>query len=249
MTNRKLKQTKWGKWLLYKRLGLELAKNVATRGGTIIIADKNDATETVNELIKESNNINIFYEFVDFASFKSVRAFAQELKTKYSKLDILVNNAGVGSGLGKTEDDLETTMQINYFSHFLLTHLLLDILIKAPHSRIVFSSSAAAYVTNLNKDNLKCCSNQNMFLRKIFSYSNSKVALALMSKSLAEKLKGTQVTCYAHHPGLVKTNIFKSTPIKGIWFLPVLILWTCAWLWGKDTDSGIQTMLHLITAD
>lgn len=111
-------------------MGLELAKNVASRGCTTIIADKTDATETVKKLIKESNNTNIFYEYVDFTSFKSVRIFAEKFKSKYHKLNILVNNAGVGTALGKTEDGLEATMQINYFSHFLLTHLLLGKMIK-----------------------------------------------------------------------------------------------------------------------
>ncbi|KAF7264058.1 hypothetical protein GWI33_000701 [Rhynchophorus ferrugineus] len=214
-------------------LGLELAKNVASRGCTTIIADKTDGAETVRKLIKESNNEYIFYEFVDFTSFKSVRTFAEEFKNKYKQLDVLVNNAGVGNAMGKTEDGLEATMQINYFSHFLLTHLLLDVLLKTPHSRIIFTSSIAGYVSNLNKENLKC-------------YIHA--ALAMMSKTLAHKLRGTGVTVNAHHPGMVKTNIVSSMNKDGASYF-IKFIQFLFWLWGMDTDSGVQTMLHLVTSD
>lgn len=111
---------------LLSGLGLQLAKELASRGCKIIIADKEDASSTVKNLIKETHNPNISCKMVNFASFKSVRLLAEGIKKDVSKLDILVNNAGIAVGQNKmTEDGLQDIMQINYFSHFLLTHLLL----------------------------------------------------------------------------------------------------------------------------
>lgn len=68
----------------------------------------------------------MIYKLIDLSSFKSVRQFAADINAIEERLDILVNNAGAG-GLGDnlTEDGLPIVMQINYFSHFLLTNLLL----------------------------------------------------------------------------------------------------------------------------
>lgn len=65
------------------------------------------------------------YKLLDLSSFKSVRDFAADINSTEDRLDILVNNAGAG-GLGSkiTSDGLPIVLQINYFSHFLLTNLL-----------------------------------------------------------------------------------------------------------------------------
>lgn len=66
------------------------------------------------------------YKLVDLASFKSVRQFAADINATEKHLDILVNNAGAGAlGDKLTEDGLPIVIQVNYFSHFLLTNLLL----------------------------------------------------------------------------------------------------------------------------
>ena len=63
---------------------------------------------------------------LDLSSFKSVRKFAEIIRTSEAKIDILINNAEcIVQGEIFTEDGLEYQMQTNYFSHFLLTHLLL----------------------------------------------------------------------------------------------------------------------------
>lgn len=76
--------------------------------------------------MEETDNENVVVKIVDFSSLESVRAFAKEINATEERLDILVNNAGAG-GVGQrlSNDSLELTMQINYFSSFLLTILLI----------------------------------------------------------------------------------------------------------------------------
>lgn len=64
---------------------------------------------------------------MDLESFKSVRELAAQIIETEPRLNILVCNAGTSEHLNRniTSDGLEKVMQINYFSHFLLTHLLL----------------------------------------------------------------------------------------------------------------------------
>ena len=62
---------------------------------------------------------------LDLASFQSISDFVKDFSACYSKLDILVNNAGVWSPpFDSTEDNIETTMGVNYLGHFYLTKLL-----------------------------------------------------------------------------------------------------------------------------
>lgn len=100
----------------------------AKRGAKVILAcrDENKAKEAVNKIKNQTHNSDVLYKLVDLSSFKSVRQFAEDINANEERLDILVNNAGAG-GLGDkiTEDGLPIVMQINYFSHFLLTNLLL----------------------------------------------------------------------------------------------------------------------------
>jgi NAD(P)-dependent dehydrogenase (short-subunit alcohol dehydrogenase family) len=75
---------------------------------------------------------------LDLASLESVRKFAKEFKSKYSRLDILINNAGVGNPPGVkrlTKEGFEEQFGTNHLGHFLLTNLLIDHLKLAEKSR------------------------------------------------------------------------------------------------------------------
>lgn len=71
---------------------------------------------------------------LDLSDLSSVRLFANEFKSKYNRLDILINNAGIMHVPERvlTKDGFESHMATNHFGHFLLTHLLMDTLKKAP---------------------------------------------------------------------------------------------------------------------
>jgi NAD(P)-dependent dehydrogenase (short-subunit alcohol dehydrogenase family) len=58
-----------------------------------------------------------------------------------------------------TEDEFESQFGVNYIGHFLLTHLLLDIMKKSGsltrYARIVNTSSAVHYVGKIHFENLQ----------------------------------------------------------------------------------------------
>jgi NAD(P)-dependent dehydrogenase (short-subunit alcohol dehydrogenase family) len=53
------------------------------------------ANAAVENIRKQSNNRNVFFEQLDLADLSSVRAFAERFKAKFDRLDILINNAGI----------------------------------------------------------------------------------------------------------------------------------------------------------
>lgn len=119
-----------GLLLIFLGIGYETALDFAKRGAKVILGcrDGKKAEQARLQIIEETDNPNIFVKIIDMSSFASVRSFARNMYETENRLDILVNNAGICFSHGeKSEDGFELVMQVNYYSHFLLTNLLISI--------------------------------------------------------------------------------------------------------------------------
>lgn len=156
-----------------------------------------------------------------------------------------------------TKDGLETQIGVNHFGHFLLTHLLLDVIkvsfnksfsnrihniflqISQP-SRIIVVSSMAHLYGKIKKDDINSENSYN----EISCYCQSKLANVLFTKELARRLKDTAVTVNALHPGVVNTDldrhVGKMAKIYNSWVFDVL-----RYLFYKTAESGCQTTLYV----
>lgn len=114
---------------MFSGIGYETALDFAKRGARVILAcrDEKRAQEACTKIIQETGNKNVLIKIVDFNSFDSVRRFAKNVLETEDRLDLLINNAGIGDidGNKKSIDGHVLIMQVNYFSPFLLTNLLL----------------------------------------------------------------------------------------------------------------------------
>lgn len=192
-------------------IGLETAKDLASRGARIIIACRSVKRAEVarEEIVKFSGNNEVHCRQLDLSSLRSVREFCNQIIKSEKRLDVLINNAGAG-GLGnhKTEDGLHVGMQVNYFAPFLLTCLLLPLLKSSAHSRIINVSSMMHKYGEMDFENL----NMEKYWSDYLVYANSKLFLNLMTLELSQRLKGTNVTVNALHPGVAATNILRIIP-------------------------------------
>lgn len=113
------------KCFFYAGIGYEIVLDLASRGCKVIIADINVEGSVKDVICRRTKNSNIVMQHLDLSSFQSVRKFAEFLKNSEKNLDILINNAGIPQGtFPRTEDGLQRILQVNYYSSFLLTHLL-----------------------------------------------------------------------------------------------------------------------------
>jgi NAD(P)-dependent dehydrogenase (short-subunit alcohol dehydrogenase family) len=157
--------------------------------------------------------------------------------------DILVLNAGINT-FGDLElvNGIERTFAVNFLGHFVLVNQLLPRLLAKGYSRMVHVSSRSGYrqapAVGIDFDNLRG--------EKAFdageAYGRSKLANALFSLELAERLQGSGVTSNAIHPGLVKTNIARSAPAlirEGFDLL--------GGLFAKSPEEGAATQLYVAT--
>ena len=217
-----------------KVTALELAKQSAK----IIMGCRNLETAKVaqEEIKSQSGNDNIILKKLDLSSFASVREFAAEVNQEEEKIDLLINNAGIMSvGFGLTEDGYEKQFAVNHLGHFLLTHLLLDLVKKAESARIVVLASRVASRGSTDFEDVNY---EKSTYGPNSSYSRSKRANVLFANELSRRLEGTQVTAYSLHPGIVKTELFRNLPGVARFFL------TPARAFMKTVEQGAKTTLY-----
>jgi NAD(P)-dependent dehydrogenase (short-subunit alcohol dehydrogenase family) len=187
-------------------IGKETARRLAELGATTIMVCRNreKGRKSLMEIRETSGNPKVELLLADFASLDSVRSMTIEFQKAHDSLHVLVNNAGlVRLTRSVTVDGLETTFQVNYLSHFLLTRLLLDLLMRNGPSRIINVSSASHYNGHLNLEDLQMQKGYGVMR----AYGQSKLAQVLFTYELARRLEGKGVTVNALHPGTVATNI------------------------------------------
>ncbi|XP_022096229.1 retinol dehydrogenase 12-like [Acanthaster planci] len=187
-------------------IGYESALNFARRGGRVILACRNRAKgeEAAAKIRQLTGNEQVVFRLLDNACQKSVREFAKVILREEARLDILVHNAGVSRchSNEKTESGYDLQFGINHLNPFLLTQLLLPLLRKTAPSRVlVVSSVAHKMVQRL------CYLNTKQAWEETIAYSTCKLCNILFAAELARRLKGTGVTAYSLHPGMVDTRI------------------------------------------
>ncbi|KAK3801846.1 hypothetical protein RRG08_048433 [Elysia crispata] len=223
-------------------IGFETAKDLAFRGGRIIMACRDMARcEAAAQNIKDTvDSNNIVCKKLDLSSFESIRAFCDDFNRTESRLDILINNAGVMMCPKMlTKDGLEMQLGTNHFGHFLLTNLLLDKLKASSPSRIVVVSSRAHLRSKgINFDDI----NSDNSYDKMKAYAQSKLANVLHVKELAKRLEGTGVTAYSLHPGVVDTELPRHI---GVFYNPIVLFLAAPFRYFlfKTASEGAQTTL------
>lgn len=208
-------------------MGSEIARAVAIDGYRVIMACVNvkRAEEKRKWIIAESGNEDIEIMPIDLSSLKTVKAFADEIKSRGETVSLLMNNAGILEQEGRTitEDGLERTVSVNYVGHYLLTRLLIPQMEKG--SRIVSMTSLTymwgrIYFPSFFKTGCRG------FFWRIFPYSNSKLAITLFTLKLSRLLKDKGITVNCADPGIVATDIiyFKMwfDPITKAVFAPII---------------------------
>ncbi|XP_053851142.1 dehydrogenase/reductase SDR family member 13 isoform X1 [Vidua macroura] len=190
---------------------------------------------------QETGNNEVLFMHLDLASLRSVRAFASTFLRQEPQLHLLINNAGVSAG-GTTEDGFSLPFQVNHLGHFLLTQLLLERLRSCAPSRVVIVASSAHCAGRLRPESLG--RPPSGLFSTFQDYCDSKLANVLHARELATREQGTQVTCYAVHPGFVNTALFRHAPP---WLKPLLL--PLAWLLFLDASEGAQAVLDCATRD
>ncbi len=174
----------------------------------LVARNKKKGEELKNEISSRQPKADVELLFADLSLQKDIKNLVADFKVKYDKLDALINCAGlVSSERIETKEGIEQTLAVNYLSHYLLSHLLIDELKNADQGRIINVASLIPPIAKINFNDINSKKNYN----GVNAYLQSKVADVMFTYDLAEQLKNTNVTVNAVHPGIVKTNLGVET--------------------------------------
>jgi len=157
---------------------------------------------------------------------------------------MLICNAGINT-FGELElvNGIEKIFVVNYLGHFVLVNQLLPMMLAADAGRIVHVGSRSGYrqapAVGIDFDNLR---GENTF-DSGEAYGRSKLANALFSLALAERLEGSGVTSNVIHPGLVATDIARTAPAP----LRLGFEWLGP-LFAKTPARGAATQVYVATS-
>jgi NAD(P)-dependent dehydrogenase (short-subunit alcohol dehydrogenase family) len=176
---------------------------------------------------------------MDMASLDSVRGAAQALLDLQQPLDVLLNNAGVVITNRKlTVDGFEETLAVNHFAPFLLTGLLLPVL--KPTARIVnVASDAHSFAKSMGFADMQAEQGYKTFRE----YGRSKLANILFTRSLAQRLSGTNITVNCLHPGAVSSSLGSQNSGLLSKLIPILLK-----PFFLSPDQGAETSIYLCTS-
>lgn len=185
-------------------LGLEVARQLAQRGATVVISarDATKATAAAGELAPDGD-VRALAAGLDVSDDDSVTAAAAAFERDFGRLDLLVNNAAAyvnwgetptGADLGAAHDAVET----NLFGAWRTTVAFLPLLRASAHPRIVNVSSGAG---SHGEDQFGLATGGGMAP----AYGISKAALNALTTKFAAELDDTPILVNAACPGLSAT--------------------------------------------
>lgn len=233
-------------------VGLETTRQLIKQGGHVVMACRRP--NAAEEVAKSFYGLSGSYEIIkcDLADLQSVRDFVDAFLKKYDRLDGLMCNAGMVSMDNSpvyTKDDLEMTMAVSYFGHFLMTELLLDTLKKSAPSRIGLLSSVvhAGSPKNRYRVHLEDINFKQRKYNNFAAYGEAKVASVLYAMELAKRLEETGVTTASIHPGWARSNFGKGGNILIRTLMTIMRPLTRS-ISNSNWESA-QTSLHVLLSD
>jgi NAD(P)-dependent dehydrogenase (short-subunit alcohol dehydrogenase family) len=222
-------------------IGKEIAAQLAELGAEVVIAcrDSEKGQRTALEISKRTGSSTLSVMQVDTSSQRSIRDFAEKLKSEHARIDVLVNNAGVNVRQRTTSiDGIELTFATNVLGYFLLTRELLDVLKASAPARIV--NVASTFAGNLDLEDLQF---QRRPYDPIKAYQQSKACNRLLTWALSRRLAAAGVTANAMAPGLVFTGLYRDTPPPLRLMLRIIALFR-----GRSIPQGADTAVWLASS-
>jgi NAD(P)-dependent dehydrogenase (short-subunit alcohol dehydrogenase family) len=203
-----------------KGIGLQIAKDLAARGLTVLVGSRDLARGEAAAKIVGAGARALQLDVTDQAS---IAAAAERIRKELGRLDVLVNNAAISHAEerpGMTFEDMikagrpsaaslaevRAVFETNVFGVIAVTQAMLPLLREAPAGRIVNVSSSVGSLT-LQSDP------SNPYRIPSAGYVPSKTAVNAITVAFANELATTRIKVNAACPGFTATDLnqFRGT--------------------------------------
>lgn len=195
-------------------IGYATARRLADEGATVFVhaTDQQRGDDAIVRLIKGgAEPLRLHLVVADFTRLTSIANLTDQIAREIPALDVLVNNAAIAGPERRTYtgDGHEVTFQVNYLAPYMLTTALIDRITKV-HGRVLNVSSPAHLGGNLGWADLA----RTRFYSPLAVYAQSKLALTMFTRSLAEATSG-DLTAISVHPGVFHTEQVRTNEDAG----------------------------------
>jgi NAD(P)-dependent dehydrogenase (short-subunit alcohol dehydrogenase family) len=196
-------------------IGLQIARDLAARGLVVLVGSRDPQR---GEVAAREIGPNAHAVQLDVTDRASITAAAERVDKEFGRLDVLIQNAAISNtkklpGQPIAEyarttrpsnvsfDEMRAVWDTNVFGVLAVYQVMLPLLRKAPHARIVNVSSGVGSLT-ANSD-------PAVPYRSIFGpvYPASKTALNALTVAMAIELEKEGIKVNAISPGFTKTNL------------------------------------------
>jgi retinol dehydrogenase-12 len=220
-------------------IGRATALALAGRGARLFLACRSEekAGAVVEEIRRDSGNREVEVLPLDLGDLASVRECAERFLATGEPLHVLINNAGLAGQRGLTTSGFELAFGTNHVGPFLLTSLLLERLRESAPARIVNVASAAHY--GAPGIDFEAVRQPTKSITGTSEYGVSKLANVLHAQELARHLRGSGVTTYALHPGVIASDIWRRVPWPARSLMKLRM---------RSTEEGARTPVHCATS-
>ncbi|WP_156170461.1 SDR family NAD(P)-dependent oxidoreductase [Luteimonas sp. FCS-9] len=208
-------------------IGLECSRQLAARGFDIVLAGRSpERMDVVAEELRAAHRVRVFTVTTDTSSLASIRQAAAQVRAWFDAAELgtlsaIICNAGISgtSPVSHSVDGYELTFATNCLGHFLLLHLLIDLL--AENGRVVFTASGThdpetgdgRFGSAVHPD-AKALASQGKDGKPVIAaqsrYSTSKLCTILYAYELDRRFRrsGSAMASIAFDPGGISESAF-----------------------------------------
>ena len=187
-------------------IGRATALAFAERGARVVLCDIDLAaaqrTAELTNLLSPEAHANAYQ--VDVSNGAAVEAFAKQVAEEHGVPNIVVNNAGIGhygTFMSTTDKDWQRVLDINLWGVIYGCRAFGTLMAeRGEGGSIVNLASAAAYVPS----------------KVLTAYATSKAAVVMLSDCLRAELASSGIGVSVICPGIVNTNITRTTTFAGV---------------------------------
>lgn len=188
-------------------IGFETAKALVSQGHNVLLHGRNPEklTGVAEELAALPGAGPVESYVADLSSMADVVALASAVAEKHASLDVLINNAGVFKlSNPMTPEGHDLRFVVNTLAPYLLTQKLLPLL--GTSGRVINLSSAAQAPVDL-----EALAGRTKLSDDFAAYAQSKLAITMWSRSMAQTLNDDGPAIIAVNPGsLLGTKMVKE---------------------------------------
>ncbi len=179
-------------------LGLEWVRQLAARGERVFATCRQPAQATALQEVAREFADRVVVLPMDVSAPESIATAVQQVAQQTAALDVVINNAGVlfehETIANLQAQHLETACRVNAIGPLMVAQQALPLL-RRGHRPVVFNISTMLASLTL-KD-----------FGGYYSYSASKAALNMLTRTLAAELRPQGIIVVAVHPGWVRTEM------------------------------------------